>query len=139
MWDTVAACNAPAPGFSSLCLTGHAPAQEAASPAAQHELHLHSWLARHTVSGLYVSGVARPALHTAVSIEHVHLACSEVEHQLTGTGTWQLPDGSEDLEIIHVPGHTKGSLCMLYTPEGTLFTGDHLNHRAALGRLNSSS
>lgn len=64
--------------------------------------------------------------------------CSEVEHQLEGTGPWQLPDGSEDIELIHVPGHTEGSLCLLYKPEKALFTGDHLNYRAALGRLNCS-
>ena len=64
--------------------------------------------------------------------------CSEVEHQLEGTGPWQLPDGSDDIELIHVPGHTEGSLCLLYKPEKALFTGDHLNYRAALGRLNCS-
>ena len=83
------------------------------------------------------SALAAPAKLQACHYT-VFCGCSEVEHQLEGTGPWQLPDGSDDIELIHVPGHTEGSLCLLYKPEKALFTGDHLNYRAALGRLNCS-
>ena len=45
---------------------------------------------------------------------------------LKGNGpTWTV-EGLEDFEIIFVPGHTKASVCYLYKPEKSLFTGDHL-------------
>ena len=34
-----------------------------------------------------------------------------------------LGDGKE-LKVIHVPGHTKGSIALYYEPEGALFSGD---------------
>jgi glyoxylase-like metal-dependent hydrolase (beta-lactamase superfamily II) len=32
----------------------------------------------------------------------------------------------DDVLILHTPGHTRGHLCLLYTPDRVLFTGDHL-------------
>lgn len=32
--------------------------------------------------------------------------------------------GGENLEIIHVPGHTKGSICIYYPARNALFSGD---------------
>lgn len=34
------------------------------------------------------------------------------------------PEFGDDLEIIHTPGHTSGSVCVLHKPTKTLFTGD---------------
>src|SRR3954468_8719395 len=34
--------------------------------------------------------------------------------------------GSIDLEVLHTPGHTEGSVCLLADNEGLLFTGDTL-------------
>jgi glyoxylase-like metal-dependent hydrolase (beta-lactamase superfamily II) len=62
----------------------------------------------------------------------------DCEIKLEGTGPWQLPDGSEDIDILHVPGHTRGSCAMLYKPAQTLFSGDHLSYSAWRGRLNVS-
>lgn len=39
--------------------------------------------------------------------------------------------GNETIEVIHTPGHTKGSVCLLY--EDTLITGDTL-FRGSVGR-----
>lgn len=61
--------------------------------------------------------------------------CSAVEVQLEGEGPWQLPDGSEDIELIHTPGHTDGSVVLLYKPSSTLFSGDHMGVSRRLGRL----
>lgn len=58
-----------------------------------------------------------------------------VEVQLEGEGPWQLPDGSEDIELIHTPGHTDGSVVLLYKPSSTLFSGDHMGVSRRLGRL----
>ena len=42
--------------------------------------------------------------------------------------------GSIDLEIMHTPGHTEGSICLLASGERLLFTGDTL-FRAGWGRV----
>lgn len=47
------------------------------------------------------------------------------EVQLTGEGPWDV-DGSSDLEIIHTPGHTAGSITLYHKPTKSMFTGDHL-------------
>lgn len=52
--------------------------------------------------------------------------CRECEIQLSGTGSWALPDGGDDVSILHTPGHTEGSLCLFYRPHRALFTGDSL-------------
>ena len=42
--------------------------------------------------------------------------------------------GSIDLEVLHTPGHTEGSICLLASGERLLFTGDTL-FRAGWGRV----
>ncbi len=34
--------------------------------------------------------------------------------------------GSHEAQVIHTPGHTEGSICLLFTPEKTLIAGDTL-------------
>ncbi len=57
---------------------------------------------------------------------------ARVERVLCGDGPWALnhegaPGPEADVHIIHTPGHTRGSTCLLHTPHGgTLFSGDHL-------------
>ncbi|PWA67662.1 metallo-beta-lactamase family protein [Artemisia annua] len=46
-----------------------------------------------------------------------------VEIKLDGSGPWDL---GEDIQLIHTPGHTEGSVCLFYKPLKALFTGDHL-------------
>ncbi|XP_049364518.1 uncharacterized protein LOC125829322 isoform X2 [Solanum verrucosum] len=51
-----------------------------------------------------------------------------VEIKLEGSGPWNLGD---DVTLVHTPGHTEGSVCLLYKPHKVLFTGDHF----AMGEL----
>ena len=44
------------------------------------------------------------------------------EVQLTGEGPWDV-DGSSDLEIVHTPGHTDGSISLYHEPTKVMFTG----------------
>ncbi|CAM0903878.1 unnamed protein product [Alopecurus aequalis] len=48
---------------------------------------------------------------------------ADVEWKLTGNGPWNI---GADFELIHTPGHTEGSVCLLYKPLKALFTGDHV-------------
>ncbi|KAM0872815.1 hypothetical protein ACQ4PT_038474 [Festuca glaucescens] len=48
---------------------------------------------------------------------------ADVEWKLTGNGPWNI---GTDFELIHTPGHTEGSACLLYKPLKALFTGDHV-------------
>ncbi|KAG6654753.1 hypothetical protein CIPAW_05G167600 [Carya illinoinensis] len=48
---------------------------------------------------------------------------ANVEIKLEGSGPWSL---FEDIQLIHTPGHTEGSVCLFYTSLDILFTGDHL-------------
>lgn len=71
------------------------------------------------------------------------------EHVLSGSGPWGFPRGSydgaeggprpasagDDALVLHVPGHTAGSLALLHRPSRSLFSGDTLAHSAGLGRL----
>lgn len=79
------------------------------------------------------------ALNTERIIHHTEANTSqhtdEVEHQLQGTGPWQLPDGSDDIQLIHVPGHTEGSIVLLYKPGKVLFSGDHFGVNWRFNRL----
>jgi len=54
----------------------------------------------------------------------------EMEIKLEGTGAWK---PSDDYQIIHTPGHTAGSLCVLFkTPkDSVLFSGDTLGYSAS--------
>lgn len=56
---------------------------------------------------------------------------ADVEHLVTGREPTRLAD---DLLLIPVPGHTKGSMCLL-ADETYLFTGDHLAWDRRRGRL----
>jgi glyoxylase-like metal-dependent hydrolase (beta-lactamase superfamily II) len=55
----------------------------------------------------------------------------DVEHRLTGDDPVAL---APDLVAIPVPGHTPGSVCLLYRNE-FLFTGDHLAWSDRIGNL----
>ncbi|CAH2077014.1 unnamed protein product [Thlaspi arvense] len=55
--------------------------------------------------------------------EDVEPSTSDVELKLEGSGPWNL---NEDIELIHTPGHTKGSVCLFHKPLKALFTGDHI-------------
>ncbi|KAL8105609.1 uncharacterized protein LOC141678410 [Apium graveolens] len=55
--------------------------------------------------------------------EEVDASTAEVECKLEGNGPWKLAD---DLELIHTPGHTKGSVCLLHRSLKVLFAGDHI-------------
>ncbi|GAB2215250.1 hypothetical protein Droror1_Dr00019631 [Drosera rotundifolia] len=46
-----------------------------------------------------------------------------VERKLEGTGPWNL---YPDIELIHTPGHTEGSVCLYHKSLKVLFTGDDL-------------
>ncbi len=54
----------------------------------------------------------------------------DVERPLQGVDPVPLAD---DLTVIPVPGHTRGSACLLW--RDVLFSGDHLWHSATLGHL----
>jgi glyoxylase-like metal-dependent hydrolase (beta-lactamase superfamily II) len=66
----------------------------------------------------------------AHAAEHLTFA----EQQVSGTEPITL---DHDLLLIPVPGHTAGSLCLLYRQE-ILFTGDHLWWSPPRGRLQAS-
>eukprot|EP00871_Galdieria_phlegrea_P004986 jgi/Galph1/5489/GphlegSOOS_G4180.1 len=57
-----------------------------------------------------------------------------VEWILQGEGPWYL---SDQLKLIHVPGHTRGSTVILDQKHGVLFTGDHLAFDADIGQLSA--
>uniref|UniRef100_A0A7S1TL41 Metallo-beta-lactamase domain-containing protein n=1 Tax=Erythrolobus australicus TaxID=1077150 RepID=A0A7S1TL41_9RHOD len=52
---------------------------------------------------------------------------TECELLLRGGGPWELADG---VEIIAVPGHTRGSIAVLDHRAQALFTGDHIAYSA---------
>ncbi|XP_026407142.1 uncharacterized protein LOC113302452 isoform X2 [Papaver somniferum] len=49
---------------------------------------------------------------------------ADVEIKLDGDGPWNL---GNDFELFHTPGHTRGSVCLLYKPLKVLFAGDHIS------------
>ncbi|XP_042057348.1 uncharacterized protein LOC121801937 isoform X1 [Salvia splendens] len=55
--------------------------------------------------------------------EEVCDSTADVEIKLEGNGPWTL---GSDITLIHTPGHTKGSVCLLDKTRRILFTGDHL-------------
>ncbi|GMG98881.1 hypothetical protein Nepgr_000721 [Nepenthes gracilis] len=55
--------------------------------------------------------------------KEVEVATADVERKLEGTGPWSL---NQDIELIHTPGHTEGSVCLYHKSLKVLFTGDHL-------------
>ncbi|KAL3655888.1 hypothetical protein CASFOL_000284 [Castilleja foliolosa] len=56
-------------------------------------------------------------------VEDVCHSTTEVEIKLEGSGPWTL---GSDISLIHTPGHTEGSVCLLDKTRKALFTGDHL-------------
>ena len=74
---------------------------------------------------------------------HARFGCERIMHRAEGmTGVERLVDGdapiqlAEDLLLIPTPGHTAGSVCLLY--RDFLFTGDHLWWNPEKGRLSAS-
>jgi len=74
---------------------------------------------------------------------HARFGCERIMHRADGfTGLERLVDGdepiqlAEDLLLIPTPGHTAGSVCLLYRE--FLFTGDHLWWNPNQGRLSAS-
>ncbi|KAK5795489.1 putative ymaE [Gossypium arboreum] len=55
--------------------------------------------------------------------EDVEICTADVEMKLEGNGPWSLGD---DIMLVLAPGHTEGTVCLLYKPLKILFTGDHL-------------
>ncbi|GAB2275224.1 hypothetical protein Dimus_009985 [Dionaea muscipula] len=54
----------------------------------------------------------------------VQASTAGVERKLEGTGPWSL---YPDIELVHTPGHTEGSVCLYHKSLKVLFTGDHLS------------
>jgi glyoxylase-like metal-dependent hydrolase (beta-lactamase superfamily II) len=82
--------------------------------------------------------------HAAI---HAAFGCARVIHRSDiqgGTAAAEIPvDGRDpvrldaDLTVLPVPGHTRGSIALLYR-DAVLFTGDHLWFSETLGRLHAS-
>ncbi|CAM8965751.1 unnamed protein product [Rhodiola kirilowii] len=53
----------------------------------------------------------------------IEVGTANVEMKLEGNGPWSL---SHDIDLIHTPGHSEGSVCLFYKSLNILFTGDHL-------------
>ncbi|XP_073146041.1 uncharacterized protein [Henckelia pumila] len=54
--------------------------------------------------------------------EEVNSSTANVEIKLEGTGPWTI---GSDVILISTPGHTEGSVSLLYKTKKVLFTGDH--------------
>lgn len=70
----------------------------------------------------------------APRLAHAAEGLAFAEEQIAGTEPVAL---AEDLRIIPVPGHTAGSICLLYRDE-VLFSGDHLWWSPQRSRLQAS-
>ena len=77
-----------------------------------------------------------PLLPTIVSpfLSTVYGTRVDVDHLLHDGDI--LP-GHEDVTVVHVPGHTPGSICFLVSSRGVLIVGDSLQHR--FGKLRPPS
>jgi glyoxylase-like metal-dependent hydrolase (beta-lactamase superfamily II) len=71
---------------------------------------------RAATGGILISSVAEKG-PIEESLENIH-----VDRAVSDGETMDL--GGATLEFIHTPGHTLGSLCVLYREQGILFTGD---------------
>jgi len=65
---------------------------------------------------------------------------ADMEVQLGGSGPWDLsgreiPADALDggVQIVHVPGHTSGSIALWHAPSKAMFTGDHLGWSERMG------
>ena len=73
------------------------------------------------------------------------LTCSQCEILLEGEGPWRLdgkPSSSssgssddDDVQLVFTPGHTAGCVSLLFRPDHSLLTGDHLAWSQRLQRL----
>ncbi|WP_257309248.1 MBL fold metallo-hydrolase [Geothrix fuzhouensis] len=77
------------------------------------------------------------------AVYHSRFDCERIMHRADGfAGLEHLVDGddpihlADDLLLIPTPGHTAGSVCLLY--RDFLFTGDHLWWNPDQGRLSAS-
>jgi glyoxylase-like metal-dependent hydrolase (beta-lactamase superfamily II)/ferredoxin len=90
------------------------------------------------VATLFLTHVDDVAEHARLA---EHFGCTRVMHAADAVpGVERLVEGLEpvalddELRVIPVPGHTRGSACLLYR-ERVLFTGDHLAWSAPRGHL----
>jgi hypothetical protein len=67
---------------------------------------------------------------------------ADIEVQLEGEGPWNLrgeqiheSDLDGGLQIVHVPGHTSGSIALWHAATKAMFTGDHLGWSERAGRV----
>lgn len=67
---------------------------------------------------------------------------SDIEIQLQGEGPWNLAGDTIDqstldggVQLVHVPGHTKGSIAMWQSTTKVIFTGDHLGWSERVNRV----
>lgn len=67
---------------------------------------------------------------------------SDIEIQLIGEGPWNLAGETIDkqtldggVQIVHVPGHTDGSIAMWHSSTKVMFTGDHLGWSERIERV----
>ena len=74
---------------------------------------------------------ARLGCERVLHADYVRASTSRVEIQPRGEAAYRIAD---DLVMIPVPGHTRGSSCLLYD-ERFLFTGDHLAWSIPMARL----
>jgi glyoxylase-like metal-dependent hydrolase (beta-lactamase superfamily II) len=65
----------------------------------------------------------------------------DIEVQLQGTGPWDLQgnaigEGELDggVQLVHTPGHTRGSICLWHAATKAMFTGDHFGYSLRVGR-----
>lgn len=59
--------------------------------------------------------------------KEIYEKTKDVEIQLQGTGPWAVGDGDlNEMELIHVPGHSAGSVALFHKASKTMFTGDTL-------------
>jgi len=69
--------------------------------------------------------------------EDVNYKTTEVEIKLKGSGPWTVGDDGdiEEMELIHTPGHTRGSVTLFHKASKSVFTGDHFAYSNRAGGL----
>ena len=79
----------------------------------------------------YVRGQLQAQGETDLPDEAAFVPDSPVEFSALQAGD-RLDLGGRVLEVLHVPGHTRGSLCYLDTASGDFFAGDACNNNTLL-------